>query len=307
MSPNGNVTLQPSRATPSSAGAIGGRLIRVAIHRSGIVRSVVASGPVQRPIKVGRALTVVRGRTRFVAQQLGGRRTARYELRECGLAVHLRPRTGDIAILNKIFAREAARSSYEPPAEIAAALGAARAPKILDVGANIGLFGVFALSRWPDAQITAYEPEPSNRRVLCQTVAANGLGRRWTVVGAAVSNTPGQLRFVPGLGAEAHIATTGEARTITVPTVDLFTQDGDGVDLIKMDIEGGEWAILTDPRLATLAARAIRLEWHVLHCPEPDARAAAIRLLRAGGFTQIVDADHEHDRNGVLWAWRELP
>jgi FkbM family methyltransferase len=217
--------------------------------------------------------------------------------------VYVRHRSGDVAILNKIFARDAATNSYEPPAEIAAALGSA--PRILDVGANIGLFGVFALGRWPGAQVTSYEPDHCNQRVLRQTVAANEVGGRWAVVSAAVSNAPGELSFVPGLGAMAHIAGSGEDGTITVPTVDLFDQQGDGVDLIKMDIEGGEWAILADPRLASLKATAIRLEWHTIHCPQADARAEAIRLLRAGGFTRLVDADRGHDRNGVLWAWRD--
>jgi hypothetical protein len=72
-----------------------------------------------------------------------------------------------------------------------------------------------------------------------------------------------------------------------------------------MDVEGGEWAILADPRLATLKATAIRLEWHTMLCPQPDAHAEAIRLLRAGGYTRIVDADYESRRNGVLWAWRD--
>jgi FkbM family methyltransferase len=274
------------------------------MQRSPVVRSVVKSAPVQHQVRTGRAMTIVRDRGRFLTQQLVGNRTARYELRGCGLTVHVRHRTGDVAILNKIFARDSARNSYEPPAEVAALLDA-RPPRILDVGANIGIFGVFALARWPGAEITAYEPDPGNRAVLRRTAAANDDGERWTVVGSAVSNAVGELRFVPGLGAEAHIAHPHEDRTISVPTVDFFEQVGAGVDLVKMDIEGGEWAILADPRLAGAPVTAIRLEWHRFHCPQPDARAEATRLLRAQGFEHVVDADHEHDANGVLWAWRD--
>lgn len=286
------------------AGARTAQLIRSLMQRSPVVRTVVKSAPVQHQVRTGRALTIVRGRRRFLAHQIASNRTGRYELRDCGLTVHVRHRTGDVAILNKIFARDAARNSYEPPAAIAALLDAAT-PRILDVGANIGLFGVFARARWPLAEITAYEPDPSNQRVLRQTVAANDDDGRWNVVGVAVSNAPGELSFVPGLGAEAHIAHAGERETITVPTVDFFEQIGDGVDLVKLDIEGGEWAILADPRLATAPVRAIRLEWHRFHCPVPDARAEAIGLFQAAGFERIADADHEHEANGVLWAWRE--
>lgn len=287
------------------AAPAGGGYARGWIQRSGAVRRLVKSAPAQRQIMTVRAMTVVRNRPRFLLRQLSGRGTHGHELRRSGLAFHLRHGTGDVAILNKIFARDRALSSYEPPLEVAAALEATAAPRILDVGANIGLFGVYALSRWPDAEITAFEPDPDNFRVLSRTVAANDGGDRWTAVGAAVSNSPGELRFAPGHGAKAHIAGSDDDGSITVPAIDFFDQMGSGVDLVKMDIEGGEWEILADPRLSTLKARAIRLEWHTLRCPEPDARKAAIELLRAGGFTRIVDGDREHERNGVLWAWRE--
>ena len=291
--------------THARGGGVGGGYVRGWMRRSDAVRRLVKSAPVQHQIMTARAMTVVRNRPRFLLRQLFAQGTHGYELRRSGLRFHLRHGTGDVAILNKIFARDRALSSYEPPVEVAAALEAAGAPRILDVGANIGLFGLYALSRWPDAEITAFEPDPDNFRVLSRTVAANDVGDRWIAVGAAVSNAPGELRFMPGDGAKAHIAESGDDWSISVAAIDFFDQQGSGVDLVKMDIEGGEWEILADPRLSTLNARAIRLEWHTLRCPEPDAREAAIRLLRAGGFTCIVDGDREHERNGVLWAWRE--
>src|SRR5262249_34975149 len=160
----------------------------------------------QYQIQTWRAATVLRERARFLARQMRSRRGGVYELRGSGLKVHLRHRTGDVAILNKIFARAREHNSYEPPVEVAAALSAVPAPKILDVGATIGMFGVFALTRWPGAQITGFEPDPDNFRALSETVAANRLDGRWKVVPAAVSNAVGELRFVPGLRAEAHIA-----------------------------------------------------------------------------------------------------
>jgi FkbM family methyltransferase len=282
-----------------------GALVRTVIARQPAVRSIVKSSTAQYQIQTWRAATVLRERARFLARQMRGRDDGVYELRGSGLKVHLRHRTGDVAILNKIFARARAHNSYEPPAEVAAALSAVPAPKILDVGANIGMFGVFALTRWPSARITGFEPDPDNFRALSETVAANRLNGRWQVVPAAVSNAVGELRFVPGLRAEAHIAGGGEADTISVPALDLFEQINGGVDLIKMDIEGGEWEILADPRLAAMNAKAIRLEWHTQHCPAADARVAAAELLRAGGFDHVVDASHEHEANGVIWAWRQ--
>jgi FkbM family methyltransferase len=289
----------------SGAGMRAEQIARCWIDRSGPVRRVVKSDPVQSQIMTARALTVIRERPRFLRGQLAGHGTARYELRRRPGVFHLRHGSGDVAILNKIFARDPATSSYEPPAAVAAALGATGAPRILDVGANIGLFGVYALGRWPKARITSFEPDPDNFRVLDLTVGANQREGSWDAVPVAASNAVGELSFAPGDGAKSHLA-PGEAdeRTITVPAVDFFDQLGDGVDLIKMDIEGGEWQILADPRLATAPIKVIRLEWHTLLCPEDDARAAAVDLLQAGGFPHVVDGDRQHARNGVLWAWR---
>jgi FkbM family methyltransferase len=301
-----NPPVDTTIATKSSGAGRPGRLARGWIDRSGSVRRVVKSDLIQGQILTARALTVVRDRPRFLRGQIAGRGTARYELRRTPGVFHLRHGSGDVAILNKIFARDPALSSYQPPAEIAAALDATAAPRLLDVGANIGLFGVFALARWPEARITSFEPDPDNFRVLDRTVAANRRDGNWDAVPVAVSNRAGELSFAPGHGAKAHLAPTpADERTIVVPAIDFFEQQGDGVDLVKMDIEGGEWEILADPRLATLKARVIRLEWHTLLCPEPDARANAIKLLRAGGFPHVIDGDRQHQRNGVLWAWRD--
>ncbi|HEY2055860.1 MAG TPA: FkbM family methyltransferase [Solirubrobacterales bacterium] len=292
-------------AAKPGTGARAGRVARGWIDRSGPVRRVVKSDPVQDQIMTARALTVVRDRPRFLRGQLTGRGTARYELRRRPGVFHLRHGSGDVAILNKIFARDPALSSYEPPAEVAATVDATAAPRILDVGANIGLFGVYALGRWSDARITSFEPDPDNFRVLDLTVGANQREGSWDAVPAAVSDAVGELNFAPGDGAKSHLSPTeADERTITVPAVDFFDQLGDGVDLVKMDIEGGEWQILADPRLATAPIQVIRLEWHTLLCPQDDARAFAIDLLHAAGFEEVVDGDRRHLRNGVLWAWR---
>jgi FkbM family methyltransferase len=291
---------------PSAGAARAGRLARGAIERSGALRRVVKSGLVQEQVKTARALSVVRERPRLLRGRLSRRGTGRYELRRSGRPFHLRHGSNDVAILNKIFARDPSLSGYEPPAAVASALAATPAPRILDVGANIGLFGVFALERWPDAEITSFEPDPDNFRVLDLTVAANRRDGYWDAVPAAVSDREGELSFAPGGEAKAHLAPGGAGEeTIVVPAVDFFGRVGDGVDLVKMDIEGGEWSILADPRMASVPARVIRLEWHTEFCPAEDARAEAIRLLGAAGYANVVDGDRRHARNGVVWAWRE--
>lgn len=298
--------------------------LRQAIDRSELLRRTVKSRPGQHLVQTARGAGVVREKLRFAVGQLGPSRVAGYRLRSSGLRVFVRHEnllsssrpaaTGDVHILNEIFGGTGGQCAYEPPPALAAAFVAEPPRKVMDLGANIGLFGADILGRWPAAAIQSYEPDPANRRLLARVVKANKLEHRWSVSAVAAANDTGEMTFVTGLLAESHLATaadprgpqtppSGDVKTITVDTVDLFELDHD-VDLLKMDIEGGEWPILTDPRLPGLKADVLVLEWHVLGCPEPDARAAAARLLRAAGYSgqeEVEVATH----NGVLWAWRE--
>jgi FkbM family methyltransferase len=245
-----------------------------------------------------RALTV-RSTGRFIVRELTGRRAAaRYRLRGSGLQVVIRHGTGDVVTLGEVFHRP----DYEPPPEIArrlAALGPALS--VLDLGANIGLFGLFVLSRWPQATLTGYEPDPTNAAVLRRTVAVNGLQDRWTVVEAAAAADDGELPFVTGEAALSHAAQDGEANA-TVRAEDVLPRLA-RADWLKLDIEGGEWAILGDPRFPEVAPPVVVLEFHPHLAPGPDARAAVLERLEGAGYTVAAVSDGPAG-HGMAWAWR---
>lgn len=225
------------------------------------------SAPRSRARRLRRTITAakqVRAPLRFVTFELGSRRLAAHRLRDSGLTVYLRHRTHDLDIFKEVFGTEFGPKGYEPPAPVAATLDSRPAPTALDLGGNIGLFGVYALGRWPAMTLRSFEPD----RVPASTPLEDG-------------------------------------ERIMVRTVDLFEEDHD-VDLIKMDIEGAEWSILTDPRLPGLGADAIVLEWHRSGCPEPDPRAAASRLLRAAGYAHQQETQ-SLSHTGVVWGWRDEP
>ncbi|MGO9488728.1 MAG: FkbM family methyltransferase [Solirubrobacteraceae bacterium] len=288
------------------------------IRRTPLLGSLAASSPAQYLVRTVRAARAVDEPFRFTVLQLSPPRTARYRLRDSGLTVFLRHRTRDVDIFKEVFGTGYGANSYDPPEPVAAALAGRPRPAVLDLGGNIGLFGAYAIGRWPGATVHSFEPDPSNLPILERVIAVNGLQRRWTVSPVAVAARVGEMPFVAGLFAESQLAAVAETapdaergaqaaaledgRTIAVRVVDLFEQDHD-VDLMKMDIEGGEWSILTDPRLAELRADAIVLEWHAVGCPEPDPRAATIGLLRSAGYTEIEETEDLGHR-GVLWAWR---
>lgn len=52
------------------------------------------------------------------------------------------------------------------------ALSGERDFSILDLGANVGSFALWALHRWPKSTITCYEPHPENFELLSQNLSA---------------------------------------------------------------------------------------------------------------------------------------
>jgi FkbM family methyltransferase len=243
---------------------------------------------------------LVRESPRFLAGELlRPRGVHAYHLRDNGRCVLIRHRGVDAATLAEVFYHR----FYDPPAEVARAIGEPQL--ILDLGANIGLFGLLASSRWPSARIVGYEPDPANAAVHERAIEANGLGDRWTLVAEAAGPRDGKIRFVAGLGAGSHAlgtATEAAAATIVVAQRDVLAAIA-AADLVKIDIEGGEWELLGDPRFAAAPPRVLVIEYHPEGSPEADSRAAVERALAAAGLL-TAPIWHAADGVGMLWAWR---
>jgi FkbM family methyltransferase len=239
----------------------------------------------------------VRPVRRFVLRELCRDRSVRvYRLAGADLHVALRHGSADVVTLGEVFHNH----DYVPAPALETRLSSTRS--ILDLGANVGLFGVFAVSRWPGARIVAFEPDPANLAVLEQTIAGNGLRRSWTVVPAAAGAHDGETSFLAGEASLSRLADDGTPGTMTVPVHDVLPAMAEA-DLVKLDIEGGEWEILSDARFQASPPRALVMEYHPYRCPGDDPRAAVEALLRAAGMAWTT-IWHRDDGHGMLWAWR---
>jgi FkbM family methyltransferase len=222
-----------------------------------VVRRLRRRPRIERAVEALRYGSGVHESVRFALRELAGRgQVASYRIRTSGQRCFVRHDGHDAWVLHEIFGKRA----YAFPPQVAGVLGRADGgPRVVDVGGYLGLFGLYALSCFPTARITSFEPDPENAALLERTVRANGLGSRWEVVRAAASTSPGRVGFVAGLGERSHLAAAGNPDAMTVNAIDLFDRL-DGVDLLKIDIEGGEWAILADTRFLAITAAAVVLE-----------------------------------------------
>jgi FkbM family methyltransferase len=279
------------------AGASG--VIRRLIDRYPAVRCIVKSRLLQVILQTWRASRSLSPRAAFIVRQLKGTPTvSRYRLGGQQISLHLRHRTRDVDIFNEVFGGMGGRCGYEAPAPIAESLRS-KPIDVLDLGGNIGLFALYAFTQWNVRSLTSYEPDPWNASILRMTIAANQLS--WHIEEAAVSNRGGTLRFVPGLFSEGRAAEQDED-AIDVRMVDFFEIVA-GMQLVKIDIEGSEWPILGDPRLGTLQAEAVVMEWHGRDSPR-GARRAAIDAFENSGYRLARDDPSPSLANGLIWMYR---
>jgi FkbM family methyltransferase len=255
-----------------------------------LVRRLTSVTPLLR-LSYSLRATLVEERVRFVRNELRGPVTATYHLRESGIAVAIRHRTGDVMVLDEIFSQH----EYEPPpgVELRAAVGRA-----VDLGANIGLFGAWLLPRCPGVEVVAYEADPANAAVHRLAIEANGLEDRWRLVEAFAGVQEGTTGFTTGLHAVSH-----EGEGIEVPVVDVLPQLADA-DLVKIDIEGAEWPILADARFRELRAEIVVLEYHPEGSPQPDPARAAAEALAGAGYETVPGPTKEAYGAGLLWGVR---
>jgi FkbM family methyltransferase len=225
----------------------------------------------------------------------------RYQSRETSEPFFLRNGSPDTFVAYQTLARK----DYEPPAPVIKALSAVIGPlNVVDLGANIGLFAVYAAGRYPGCRITCFEPDPDNLEVLWRTYSARHEGPAWEIVEACAGTEDGVVPFLTSRFAASRAASSSDssAAVAKVPVRDVFPFLQE-VDLLKMDIEGGEWAILSDPRLAGIPARAVVLEFHPWMAPPGNPSESAAAYLRGAGF-EICGSEPAGDGMGVMWAAR---
>ena len=187
---------------------------------------------------------------------------------------------------------------YEPPVELGARLEAPA--RILDIGGNVGMFAHWASRRWPSATITSFEPDPDNLAVFRLGLSGDDPIH---LVEAAAMTRAGHARLASGSGAGRIVELSDLPAPGSIPAIDIFDHL-DGADLVKMDIEGGEWPILADPRLATLGPTTWVIEFHRVGAPSLPAHDAARELLLAAGF-EVGHATLNQWGHGTLWAWKD--
>ncbi|MDD3006210.1 MAG: FkbM family methyltransferase [Candidatus Pacebacteria bacterium] len=180
---------------------------------------------------------------------------------------------------------------------------------ILDVGAHIGIFSLYVSALNPTLKIYALEPERVNFALLLKNISVNKLGNVKTHKVALAGRAGERELALASDSINHHLISDSEkniaedAQTEKVVAVSLAdfleTNHISAVDLMKMDIEAGEYEVfenLTEEDFAKI--HNIFLEYH-----DYDGRnhREIETILREHGFSvQIFPSQFERDLGFIL-------
>jgi FkbM family methyltransferase len=166
---------------------------------------------------------------------------------------------------------------------------------VLDLGANVGMFSIYAARVAHAQRVIALEPVSGTFGRLQANLARNALSSQVAVHQLGIGGSAG-LRSIDLGSSSVHACMfprndprfeCGQCEMITVTTLDLlFAQLGlEQVDMCKMDCEGGEVEALlaaSDDTLRRIAALSFEYHFYNAKTVEADERELFRRLEQAG-------------------------
>ena len=185
-----------------------------------------------------------------------------------------------------------------------------RCRTIVDIGAHLGTFSIYASQSCPDARIYCYEPEQRNFDLLKYNIGLNKLKGRVHAFHCAVAASEGTRDLAIGnsLSNSFHVVPepVNHQKVRCTTLKEIFDRHRlDSIDMLKMNCEGAEYEILescSDAELKRITN--IRLEYHILKDPERNGESLS-RFLEKKGY-RIERFTRYLNTSGFIWAARML-
>ena len=199
-----------------------------------------------------------------------------YRMR-CGVKLHTRRNRSDFSMIDEIWAfRKYDYFGYRvAPDEL-----------VVDIGANIGTFSIYAASVCAASRVLSFEPFPDNYRMLLKNVEQNELSRVTCVNQAVAGNRGLRTLRLDSVDSGSHSLVSGSSElTVKVECCtleDIFQRFSlTKIDYLKMDCEGAEYEILENAPSRIRQIGRLSMETHTIS----DRKAEDLeKLLRGQGF-----------------------
>jgi FkbM family methyltransferase len=172
---------------------------------------------------------------------------------------------------------------------------------IVDLGVNVGYSLLYFLHKWPNCRVIGFEPHPHHFSQAARNLVLDGSRARVQLYAQAAGARTRPARLTDSRSSSTVIETSS-ADAFGIEIVDIFPiLEGKHIDILKMDIEGGEYEILTDDRFEQLDVDVIVMEWHSRGNGIEDKSWCERRLGRFGFNIEEIITEPSW---GMFWAIR---
>jgi|HubBroStandDraft_5_1064220.scaffolds.fasta_scaffold66070_2 FkbM family methyltransferase len=167
---------------------------------------------------------------------------------------------------------------------------------VLDIGANLGFFALAARQAFPNAKIHCYEPNQDLEPLL--SVHCSAADAEYFV--AAVGASSGRISLHrKGNSLHSVSCASPNGGTEQVAFTEAVARLGT-VDLLKLDCEGAEWDIFSNPR-PWANVRQVTMEYHLWAKPALSVDDVRRQLTKLG-FSEIAVEPSLGGNWGLAWA-----
>lgn len=155
--------------------------------------------------------------------------------------IYLRTHSGDIFVFYEIFLEH----TYQLPKEWTKNI-----KTIVDLGANIGMTTLYYYQLFPQAHFVCVEAAPINFSILEQNLSVLSANNKLTALEGAIYNESGEVAFETEaiawggkINSDVQNTITTKVRAYDMP--EIMQKAGiEEIDILKVDIEGGEELLL---------------------------------------------------------------
>lgn len=179
-------------------------------------------------------------------------------------------------------------------------------PVVIDIGANVGFFSFWMLSKHPGATVHAFEPFPPNFSQLKAYKEQHpqfDLHLHPFAVGGETGQFSLHYDASDSFSTSAALNDNQEGSELNVQVVrlqDFLKAQGIGrIDWLKVDCEGAEYGIFKSLSKEDLAnVRIVTLEHHD-SAVSGENQAGLVSILQSHGFKTYTNG-----YSPLIWAWR---
>jgi FkbM family methyltransferase len=225
-----------------------------------------------------------------VLSRANGHTVVEYSHDPLRAVVKLRDRTSDLGVLIQVFVNQ----EYRPLVElISQFVEADEIRYVLDAGANIGLTTIYLRHFYPNAEFICVEPDQGNLRQLRENVSSNSMAGVHVFEGGVWGESrPMYLdrsfrdgaEWAVTLRDDQEVGTSSPSEAVEGKTVDDLIADFGfpRIDILKMDIEGGEFSVFHSDEAADNVLKMTRFAAIEIHDEAGDRKTIERHLARNG-------------------------